>query len=200
MRLTHGEGLARQNAIENNAAEQVVLGDVRQDEAEVARLFRQRNNNVRAVDVVDLRGGVGLEISVQTGLDGSDRNGPLRVLDNEHAGLVRRAEREEVRVLTLGSLVGNVSLAALAVVEVGQSTEQLIGVYAEQGTVDRLDDQAFVMDVDNLNECKTCRMVLLLLCSQALLDLFPVCLCGGHGVVAVAYCIRQQRLCGRTSC
>ena len=119
MRLTHGEGLARQNAVENNAAEQVVLGDVRQDEAEVARLFRQRNNNVRAVDVVDLRGGVGLEISVQTGLDGSDRNSPLRVLNNEHARLVRRAEREEVRVLTLGSLVGNVSLAALAVVEVG---------------------------------------------------------------------------------
>ena len=39
MRLTHGEGLARQNAVENNAAEQVVLGDIRQDEAEVARLY-----------------------------------------------------------------------------------------------------------------------------------------------------------------
>ena len=58
MRLTHGEGLARgRTPSKNNAAEQVVLGDVRQDEAEVARFFRQRNNNnVRAVDVVDLRG------------------------------------------------------------------------------------------------------------------------------------------------
>ena len=55
------------------------------------------------------------------------------------------------------------------------------------------------MDVDNLNECKTCRMVLLLLSSQPLLDLFPVRLCGGHGVVAVAYCIRQQRLCVRAA-
>ena len=72
MRLTHGEGLARQNAVENNAAEQVVLGDVRQDEAEVARLFRQRNNNVRAVDVVDLRGGVGLEICLLYTSDAAD--------------------------------------------------------------------------------------------------------------------------------
>ena len=54
MRFAHGEGLARQHAVEYNAAEQVVLGDVRQNEAEVALLLGERDDNVRAVDKVDL--------------------------------------------------------------------------------------------------------------------------------------------------
>ena len=95
MRFAHGEGLARQHAVEYNAAEQVVLGDVRQDEAEVALLLGERDDNVRAVDKVDLDVLVLGEEGVQAGLDGRDRDGPLRVLDNEYAVLLlrRRTDR-----------------------------------------------------------------------------------------------------------
>ena len=78
-------------------AEELGLVEGAGHEAHGVLAGKQGAQRVLAVDVVDLRGGVGLKISVQTGLDGSDRNGPLRVLNNEHAGLVRRAEREEVR-------------------------------------------------------------------------------------------------------
>ena len=86
------------------------------------------------VDVVDLRGGVGLKISVQTGLDGSDRNGHFGFSTMNTPDLFAEQNGKKCAFSLLG-LVGNVSLAALAVVEVGQCAEQLIGVYAEQGTV-----------------------------------------------------------------
>ena len=58
-----------------NAAEQVILGDVRQDEAEVALFLGERDDNVRAVDKVDLDVLVLGEEGVQAGLDGRDRDG-----------------------------------------------------------------------------------------------------------------------------
>ena len=55
MRFAHGEGLARQHAIKHDAAEQIVFGNVRQDEPHVARLCAKRLDHIRAVDIVDLR-------------------------------------------------------------------------------------------------------------------------------------------------
>ena len=162
MRFAHGEGLARQHAVEYNAAEQVVLGDVRQDEAEVALLFGERDDNVRAVDKVDLDVLVLGEEGVQAGLDGRDRDGPLRVLDNEHAVLLCGDERIEVCALGLRRVVRNICLAALCLIERGERLQQLLAVYAEQCAVDRLDDDALVVDVDDLRERKASRMVLLL--------------------------------------
>lgn len=119
--------MARQNAVKDNAAEQIVLRDVRQDKAEVARLLREGNHNVRAVDEVDLDVLVLGEESVQTGLDSRDRDGPLRVLDNEHAVLLGGNERIEVRVFDFGRGIRYIRLAALALVERGERLQQLLG-------------------------------------------------------------------------
>ena len=69
-------------------------------------------NNVRAVDKVDLNVLVLGEEGVQAGLDGRDRDGPLRVLDNEHAVLLCGDERIEVCALGLRRVVRNICLAA----------------------------------------------------------------------------------------
>ena len=60
--------------------------------------------------------------------------------------------------------------------------------------MDRLDDDALVVDVDDLREREASRMVFLLLGGQTLLDLLPVCLGGSHGVVAVTDCVGEERL------
>lgn len=67
-------------------------------------------------------------------------------------------------------------------------------VYAEECAVNRLDDDALVMDVDDFREGVAGRVILLLLGGQGLFDLFPVSLCGRHGVVAVADCVGEERL------
>ena len=104
MRFAHGEGLARQHAVEYNAAE-------------VALLLGERDDNVRAVDKVDLDVLVLGEEGVQAGLDGRDRDGPLRVLDNEFAVLLCGDERIEVCALGLRRVVRNICLAALCLIE-----------------------------------------------------------------------------------
>ena len=194
MRFAHGERLAGQYTVKDHAAEQVVLGDVRQDNAHIARLCAERLDHIRAVDIVDLGAAVRLQIGVQTGLHGRHRDGPLGGLDHIYTGLVRRAERIAVRAGVRGRRVRHIGLAAVLRIEGGQTVQQFIGRHAEHHAVDRLDDQAVVVDVDHLDQRKARGMVGLLVRRQALFDLFPIRLGGRHRVIAVAHRVGEQRL------
>lgn len=76
--FTHREGLARQNAINDDTAEQIVLFDVRQEEAHVACFLAQLGYDIFAVNVVDFCLAVLFQIIIQKCLQGAERNAPLR--------------------------------------------------------------------------------------------------------------------------
>ena len=79
------EGMAQGAAFAlDNMAETDIVGTLAGDDT-ILLVF---HDNVRAVDKVDLDVLVLGEEGVQAGLDGRDRDGPLRVLDNEYAVLL----------------------------------------------------------------------------------------------------------------
>ena len=53
--------------------------------------------------------------------------------------------------------------------------------------MDRLEIEALVMDVDDLRECKSCRMVLPLIFGKTFSYVLPMCLCRRERVVSVSY-------------
>ena len=77
-------------------------------------------------------------------------------------------------------LVSHIGLAALRCVEIGKAVQQRVRGHAEHHAVDRLDDQALVVDIDHFDQRVPRGVIRLLRFSEVLFDLFPVGLGGRH--------------------
>ena len=181
--MTHGEGLARQNAVGHDGLEELLLAHRGKQEAHVALLGAELAGDLIAVDVVDLTAEL-LEVLVDEGLQCADGQLDLRVGDGDEIVVAVPADLDDVAL-------------ALALVGVGvellELFHELLMVDAEEHAVDGLELERIVVVVHDLDKCVAGGQREVFLGSLALLLLFIAGLGGGEGVVAVADGEQQGR-------
>ena len=93
--MTHGEGLARQNAVGHDGLEELLLAHRGKQEAHVALLGAELAGDLIAVDVVDLTAEL-LEVLVDEGLQCADGQLDLRVGDGDEIVVAVPADLDDV--------------------------------------------------------------------------------------------------------
>ena len=187
--MTHGEGLARQNAVGHDGLEELLLAHRGKQEAHVALLEAELAGDLIAVDVVDLAAEL-LEVLVDESLQRADGQLDLRVGDGDEIVVAVPADLDDVAL-------------ALALVGVGvellELFHELLMVDAEEHAVDGLELERVVVVVHDLDKCVAGGQREVFLGRLALLLLFIAGLGGGEGVVAVADGEQQGRDAGDAS-
>ena len=134
--MAHGERLPGQDAIGDDAAEQLALFHGRQQEANGARLLGQGDQGVVVMDVVDFAGVV-LQIRVQEALQRADGQLALCLVEVDRAALLADVP-----------LDGETALSAPGRLQLSQ---ELLGIRARDDAVDGLKDLGLIVNILQLN-------------------------------------------------
>lgn len=132
--MAHGEGLSRQNAVGDDAAEQLALFHGGQQEADGIFLLRKADERVVVMDIVDLAR-IFLQIIVEEVLQDADGQLTLVLIEDDGAGLLARVPLDREAFGTCAGLF--------------KRFEQLLWLGLEDDAVDRLEDLRRVVDVSS---------------------------------------------------